>query len=87
MAARDEMTVAAAAPRILLDDVSISYATPRGRLPVVDQVSLAVGRAEFVVLVGPWQQRVRTRARTHLIPSLRLKFLESRGPFALEVVW
>jgi len=53
LAARDEMKVAAAAPRILLDNVSISYATPRGRLPVVDQVSLAVDRAEFVVLVGP----------------------------------
>ena len=53
MAARDEMTVAATAPRIFLDNVSISYATPRGRLPVVDRVSLAVDRAEFVVLVGP----------------------------------
>jgi NitT/TauT family transport system ATP-binding protein len=53
LAARDEMTAAAAAPRILLDNVSISYATPRGRLPVVDRVSLAVDRAEFVVLVGP----------------------------------
>ncbi|MGA9955241.1 MAG: ATP-binding cassette domain-containing protein, partial [Bradyrhizobium sp.] len=47
------MKVAAEAPRILLDEVSISYATPRGRLPVVDRVSLAVDRAEFVVLVGP----------------------------------
>jgi sulfonate transport system ATP-binding protein len=47
------MTVAATAPRILLDNVSISYATPRGRLPVIDRVSLAVDRAEFVVLVGP----------------------------------
>ena len=47
------MTVAATAPRILLDNVSISYATPRGRLPVVDRVSLAVQEAEFVVLVGP----------------------------------
>ena len=47
------MTVAAAASRILLDNVSISYATPRGRLLVVDRVSLAVDRAEFVVLVGP----------------------------------
>jgi NitT/TauT family transport system ATP-binding protein len=47
------MTVAATAPRIFLDNVSISYATPRGRLPVVDQVSLAVDAAEFVVLVGP----------------------------------
>jgi NitT/TauT family transport system ATP-binding protein len=53
LAARDEMTGAATAPRILLDNVSISYATPRGRLPVVDRVSLAVDRAEFVVLVGP----------------------------------
>ena len=53
MAARDEMTVAATASRILLDNVSISYATPRGRLLVVDRVSLAVDRAEFVVLVGP----------------------------------
>ena len=47
------MTVAATAPRIFLDNVSISYATPRGRLPVVDRVSLAVDAAEFVVLVGP----------------------------------
>jgi NitT/TauT family transport system ATP-binding protein len=47
------MTEAAAAPRILLDNVSLSYATPRGRLPVVDRVSLAVDKAEFVVLVGP----------------------------------
>jgi NitT/TauT family transport system ATP-binding protein len=47
------MTGAATAPRILLDNVSISYATPRGRLPVIDRVSLAVDRAEFVVLVGP----------------------------------
>src|ERR1700734_1743438 len=47
------MTVAATAPRILLDNVSISYAPPRGPLPVVDRVSLAVDRAEFVVLVGP----------------------------------
>ena len=53
MAARDEMTVAATASRILLDNVSISYTTPRGRLLVVDRVSLAVDRAEFVVLVGP----------------------------------
>jgi NitT/TauT family transport system ATP-binding protein len=41
------------APRILLDNVSVSYETPRGRLPVVDRVSLAVDKAEFVVLVGP----------------------------------
>jgi len=47
------MTDAIEAPRILLDNVSLSYATPRGRLPVVDRVSLAVDRAEFVVLVGP----------------------------------
>jgi NitT/TauT family transport system ATP-binding protein len=47
------MTVAATASRILLNNVSISYATPRGRLLVVDRVSLAVDRAEFVVLVGP----------------------------------
>ena len=53
MASRDEMKVAAEAPRILLDEVSISYATPRGRLLAVDRVSLAVDRAEFVVLVGP----------------------------------
>jgi NitT/TauT family transport system ATP-binding protein len=53
LAAGDEMTVAATAPRILLDNVSLAYATPRGRLPVVDRVSLAVDRAEFVVLVGP----------------------------------
>jgi sulfonate transport system ATP-binding protein len=53
LASRDEMKVAAGAPRILLDNVSISYATPRGRLLAVDRVSLAVDRAEFVVLVGP----------------------------------
>ena len=47
------MTDATEAPRILLDNVSLSYATPRGRLPVIDRVSLAVDRAEFVVLVGP----------------------------------
>jgi NitT/TauT family transport system ATP-binding protein len=41
------------APRILLDNVSVSYKTPRGRLQVVDRVSLAVDKAEFVVLVGP----------------------------------
>jgi NitT/TauT family transport system ATP-binding protein len=53
LASRDEMIIAAGAPRILLDEVSISYATPRGRLLAVDRVSLAVDRAEFVVLVGP----------------------------------
>jgi NitT/TauT family transport system ATP-binding protein len=41
------------APRIVLDNVSVSYETPRGRLQVVDRVSLAVDKAEFVVLVGP----------------------------------
>ncbi len=41
------------APRILLDNVSVSYETSRGRLRVVDRVSLAVDKAEFVVLVGP----------------------------------
>jgi NitT/TauT family transport system ATP-binding protein len=45
--------IATEAPRILLDNVSVSYETPRGRLPVVDRVSLAVDKAEFVVLVGP----------------------------------
>jgi NitT/TauT family transport system ATP-binding protein len=44
---------ATTAPRILLEKVSLAYATPRGRLPVVDQVSFTVGRAEFVALVGP----------------------------------
>jgi len=53
LASRDEMKVAAGAPRIVIDNVSISYATPRGRLLAVDRVSLAVDRAEFVVLVGP----------------------------------
>jgi NitT/TauT family transport system ATP-binding protein len=47
------MTAATEAPRILLDNVSVSYETPRGRLPVIDRVSLAVDKAEFVVLVGP----------------------------------
>jgi NitT/TauT family transport system ATP-binding protein len=47
------MTIVPSAPRILLDNVSISYATPRGRLLAVDRVSLAVDRAEFVALVGP----------------------------------
>ncbi|SHN72976.1 ABC transporter ATP-binding protein [Bradyrhizobium erythrophlei] len=53
MASRDEIRGAGGAPRILLDNVSVSYATQRGRLLVVDRVSLAVDRAEFVVLVGP----------------------------------
>jgi len=53
LAGRDEMKVAIEAPRIFLDNVSISYATPRGRLLAVDRVNLAVDRAEFVVLVGP----------------------------------
>ena len=53
MASGDEIKIAGHAPRILLDNVSVSYATPRGRLLVVDRVSLAVDRAEFVVLVGP----------------------------------
>jgi NitT/TauT family transport system ATP-binding protein len=47
------MMAATEAPRILLDNVSVSYETPRGRLRVVDRVSLAVDKAEFVVLVGP----------------------------------
>ncbi|HEY0803294.1 MAG TPA: ABC transporter ATP-binding protein [Steroidobacteraceae bacterium] len=47
------MTAATEAPRILLDNVSVSYETSRGRLRVVDRVSLAVDKAEFVVLVGP----------------------------------
>ena len=47
------MMEAVEAPRILLDNVSVSYETPRGRLQVVDRVSLAVDKAEFVVLVGP----------------------------------
>jgi NitT/TauT family transport system ATP-binding protein len=47
------MTEMPEAPRILLDNVSLAYETPRGRLPVVDRVSLAVQEAEFVVLVGP----------------------------------
>jgi NitT/TauT family transport system ATP-binding protein len=47
------MMAATEAPRILLDNVSVSYETPRGRLQVVDRVSLAVDKAEFVVLVGP----------------------------------
>src|ERR1700679_2661448 len=41
------------APRILLDNVSVSYETPRGRLQVVHRVRLAVDKAEFVVRVGP----------------------------------
>jgi NitT/TauT family transport system ATP-binding protein len=53
LASHDEIRVAADAPRILLDNVSVSYATPRGRLLAVDRVSLVVDRAEFVVLVGP----------------------------------
>jgi NitT/TauT family transport system ATP-binding protein len=47
------MMAATETPRILLDNVSVSYETPRGRLQVVDRVSLAVDKAEFVVLVGP----------------------------------
>jgi NitT/TauT family transport system ATP-binding protein len=41
------------APRIFLDDVTISFPTDHGRLDVVNRVSLTVGKAEFVVLVGP----------------------------------
>jgi NitT/TauT family transport system ATP-binding protein len=47
------MTEMPEAPRILLDNVSLAYETPRGRLPVVDRISLAVQEAEFVALVGP----------------------------------
>ena len=47
------MMAATEAPRILLDNVSVSYETPRGPLKVVDRVSLAVDKAEFVVLLGP----------------------------------
>jgi NitT/TauT family transport system ATP-binding protein len=47
------MMTASDNPRIRIDNVSVSYATPRGPLLVVDQVSLDVGRAEFVALVGP----------------------------------
>jgi NitT/TauT family transport system ATP-binding protein len=47
------MTAVIEAPRILLDNVSVSYQTQRGRLQVIDRVSLAVDKAEFVVLVGP----------------------------------
>jgi NitT/TauT family transport system ATP-binding protein len=43
----------AAPPRILLDSVSVSYETARGRLPVIGGVSLQVDKAEFVALVGP----------------------------------
>jgi NitT/TauT family transport system ATP-binding protein len=47
------MTDSTKTPRILVENVSLAYATPRGRLPVVDQVSFAVDHAEFVILVGP----------------------------------
>jgi NitT/TauT family transport system ATP-binding protein len=47
------MTAATHSPRILLDNVSVSYETLRGRFQVIDRVSLTVDRAEFVVLVGP----------------------------------
>jgi NitT/TauT family transport system ATP-binding protein len=53
LAGHTEMKNAAEAPRIVLDNVSISYATQHGCLAAVDQVDLAVDRAEFVVLVGP----------------------------------
>jgi NitT/TauT family transport system ATP-binding protein len=53
LASGDEMKDATIVPRIVLDNVSISYATPRGRLLAVDRVGLAVDRAEFVALVGP----------------------------------
>ena len=47
------MTAAIDLPRIQLDNVSIAFETANGRLPVVDRVSMAVDRAEFVALVGP----------------------------------
>jgi NitT/TauT family transport system ATP-binding protein len=53
LAASNKIAGAGSIPRIRLDDVSIAYATPRGRLLVVDRVSLTVDRAEFVALVGP----------------------------------
>jgi sulfonate transport system ATP-binding protein len=53
LAAGNEMMAADASLRIILENVSLAYVTPEGRLPVVDRVSFAVGRAEFVALVGP----------------------------------
>jgi hypothetical protein len=59
------MTAATEAPRILLDNVSVSYQTPRGRLRIVDRLSLAVDKAEFVVLVN----RAAAASRRSCAPS------------------
>lgn len=38
---------------LVIDDVSHEYRTRVGALPVLDHVSLALGRSDFVALVGP----------------------------------
>jgi NitT/TauT family transport system ATP-binding protein len=44
---------AGATPRLVFDNVSMSFNTPKGLMRVVDQVSFAVNQGEFVALVGP----------------------------------
>src|SRR4051795_12823156 len=39
--------------KIVVDRVAKGYATGNGPLPVIDDVSLAVGDGEFVAIVGP----------------------------------
>ena len=40
-------------PRVRFENVSLTYATPRGPLQVVDDVSYDIGEGEFVAVIGP----------------------------------
>ena len=40
-------------PRIVLDHVSMEFASKQGRLRVVDDVSYAIGDGDFVAVIGP----------------------------------
>jgi ABC-type nitrate/sulfonate/bicarbonate transport system ATPase subunit len=40
-------------PKIVVEGLKKSFVTPKGRLPVIDGVSLTVGDGEFVAMVGP----------------------------------
>ena len=41
------------AAKIVIRDVSMSYATDRGQLPVLRDIEFSVGNGEFVAMVGP----------------------------------
>ncbi|MDB5799038.1 MAG: cmpD 3 [Paucimonas sp.] len=51
--AGDASNAADATGRLVFDNVSMSFDTPKGRMRVVDQVSFDVRQGEFVALVGP----------------------------------